>query len=81
MNQQPINAEATKAIDALDGTAAVARIFGLSMPSVSDWKRDGIPRARMMYLRVAHAKKLKGIDLEAATSKPAPLRKTATARA
>lgn len=66
-----MNAPATKIISALGGTAAVARMFGLTMPSVSDWKRDGIPKTRMMYLQAAHADKLQDIDVEAATSKPA----------
>lgn len=64
-----MNSEAIKVIDALDGTAEVARLFNLSMPSVSDWKKDGIPPARMMFLRVAKAKRLAGLDLDAATSK------------
>lgn len=68
MNQQEKNEAAVKVIEALGGTAAVARIFGLEMPSVSDWKKDGIPGARMMFLRVAKAKQLRGIDLAAATS-------------
>lgn len=67
-----MNLHATQVIDALSGTAAVARIFKLSMPSVSDWKKEGIPEARMMYLRVAKRKELAGLDLDAAT---APKRK------
>lgn len=62
------NIHATKVIAALDGTAAVARIFGLSMPSVSNWKREGIPDSRMMYLRAVKAAELEGIDLDAATA-------------
>lgn len=65
-----MNVAATKIIEALGGTAAVSRLFGLSMPSVSDWKRAGIPKARMMYLEVVHADKLRGLDLAAATSLP-----------
>lgn len=63
-----MNQPATQIIEALGGTAAVARMFSLSMPSVSDWKKTGIPRARMMYLQAAHARSLKGIDTVAATS-------------
>ncbi|WP_270175185.1 hypothetical protein [Diaphorobacter sp. ED-3] len=62
-----MNAQATQIIDALGGTAAVSRMFGLSMPSVSNWKKSGIPRPRMMYLEAAHADKLQGIDTVAAT--------------
>ncbi|EFI63659.1 MULTISPECIES: hypothetical protein [Comamonas] len=66
-----MNTSATKVIDALGGTFAVARIFDIKPPSVSDWKRDGIPRARVMYLKAAYRKALAGIDLAEAT---APLR-------
>lgn len=41
-------------IDRLGGTAAVARMFNIKQPSVSDWRKDGIPQARLMYLRLAH---------------------------
>lgn len=74
-NIAPMNAAATEIIDRLGGTAKVSRIFGLSMPSVSDWKRDGIPHARVMFLRAAHRKTLAGIDLDAATARK---QKTAT---
>ena len=69
-----MNISATKVIDALGGTFAVARIFDIRPPSVSDWKRDGIPRARVMYLKAAYRKALVGIDLAEAT---APLRSRA----
>lgn len=65
-----MNKSAIQVIDALGGTAAVARIFEIAMPSVTAWKDDGIPRARMMFLRVAHKKALAEIDLAAATAKP-----------
>lgn len=64
-----MNTSAIQVIDALGGTAAVARIFQVSMPSVSAWKEDGIPPARMMFLRLAHKKMLVDIDLIAATAK------------
>ena len=63
-----MNPHATKIIEALGDTAEVARMFDVRMPSVSDWKKHGIPRARMMYLKVAHAQALDGIDLDAATA-------------
>lgn len=64
-----MNIHAAQVIEKLGGTAEVSRLFGLSMPSVSDWKNDGIPPARMMYLRLAKKRDLKGIDLDAATAK------------
>ena len=39
-------------IDALGGSAAVARLCEVAPAAVSQWKTNGIPRARMMYLRV-----------------------------
>lgn len=41
-------------IDALGGTTAVARIFDIRPPSVTEWKTEGIPKARLMYLKLAH---------------------------
>lgn len=66
-----MNNAATQIIERLGGTAKVSRMFGLAMPSVSDWKRDGIPHARVMFLKVAHKKTLSGLDLEAATARKA----------
>lgn len=37
----------------LGGTTATAELFGIEPPSVSNWKRKGIPPARLMYLEVA----------------------------
>lgn len=39
-------------IDALGGTAEVARLCAVKAPSVSDWRKTGIPRARRMYLEL-----------------------------
>ncbi len=39
-------------IDALGGTAAVALMFKIKSPSVSNWRNTGIPDARRMYLEV-----------------------------
>lgn len=39
-------------IDALGGTAEVARLCQVKPPSVSEWRAKGIPRARLLYLRV-----------------------------
>lgn len=64
-----MNAAASEVIDKLGGTAEVARIFDLRMPSVSDWRVVGIPHGRMMFLRTAHAPALEGFDLDAATAK------------
>jgi len=39
-------------IDAMGGATAVATIFGIRPQAVSQWRRDGIPHARRMYLVV-----------------------------
>lgn len=38
-------------IDDLGGTGEVARFFEIRPSSVSEWRRNGIPQARMMHLR------------------------------
>jgi hypothetical protein len=40
-------------IDLLGGPAETARLFKIRMPSVSGWKKKGLPPARLMYLEVA----------------------------
>lgn len=41
-------------IDALGGTKAVAVLFRIKPPSVSGWRKKGIPGARMDYIRLAY---------------------------
>lgn len=43
--------DSNKAIDLLGGTAEAARFFEVRMPTVSEWRKTGFPRARAMYLR------------------------------
>lgn len=43
---------ANQIIDALGGTSEVARICHVKPPSVSEWRENGIPAARLMYLRL-----------------------------
>lgn len=42
----------TQIIDALGGTAAVASLCNVKSPSVSEWRRVGIPDARRQYLEL-----------------------------
>lgn len=44
---------ASEIIDSLGGTFAVARLCEVKPPSVSEWRITGIPRARMMFLKLA----------------------------
>lgn len=39
-------------IDALGGPSEVARLFDIKQPSVSQWRRDGIPKARRQFLQL-----------------------------
>jgi hypothetical protein len=41
-------------IDALGGTSEVARLCEIQPPSVSEWRRNGIPKAQLKFLRLAH---------------------------
>lgn len=40
-------------IDALGGTSEVAKLCEVRPPSVSDWRRTGIPKPRLMFLKLA----------------------------
>lgn len=45
--------KATRIIDALGGTCAVARIFAIATPSVSHWKAiNEVPKQRLDYLKL-----------------------------
>jgi len=49
-------------IEALGGTYRVAELCEVRPPSVSDWKKHGIPRARMMFLKIARPEVFKALD-------------------
>ncbi len=63
-----MNTHATKIIETLGGTAEVARLFDVRMPSVSGWKLEGIPKARMHYIKAVRPEALADVDAEAATA-------------
>ena len=44
--------DANKIIDALGGTNEVARVCEVTAQAVSQWRDDGIPKARMMFLKL-----------------------------
>ncbi len=50
MENQPL--DPNEIIDAIGGTGATARIFKIKDSSVSEWRVNGIPQARLMYLRL-----------------------------
>ena len=41
-------------IEALGGTTKLAREFGIQHPSVSNWKRDGIPEDRLQFIQLKY---------------------------
>ena len=49
-------------IDRLGGTAAVARMCDIKPPSVSEWRRNGIPKPWLKFLRLARPDVLAEID-------------------
>ena len=44
-------------IDALGGTFAVAALFGIKPPSVSEWRERGIPKSRRQTLSLLYPDK------------------------
>lgn len=40
-------------IDGLGGTSKTAEMFEIAPASVSDWRKNGIPKPRLMYLKLA----------------------------
>jgi len=43
----------SRLIDELGGTVEVSRLCQVSSQAVSKWRNEGIPQARLMYLRLA----------------------------
>jgi len=48
-------------IDRLGGTSAVARLCKVQPASVSGWRKQGIPEAREMFLRLARPDAFAGL--------------------
>lgn len=47
-----MNMTPSQIIDAFGGTTKVAALCQIRTPSVSEWKRTGIPKARLLYLKL-----------------------------
>lgn len=62
--------DANDIIDALGGTTTVAKLCQVKTPSVSEWRRHGIPVARLQYLRLLRPEVFAG--REAANDDTAP---------
>lgn len=59
-----MNEYANKVIDALGGTSEVATLCNVTTGGVSQWRKDGIPDARLMYLKAVRPKVFSQIDQE-----------------
>ena len=67
--------QANDVIDRLGGTGATARLCETSPGAVSQWRRDGIPQARLMYLKLARPDVFEAVG--ASTAAPAPVQQAA----
>ncbi|OXI26880.1 hypothetical protein CFB35_09935 [Burkholderia sp. AU16482] len=57
-------------IDAFGGTAATAYLCQVRMPSVSEWRRNGIPRARLLFLKLARPDLFASLDSRDGSCEP-----------
>ena len=58
-------------IDALGGTSEVARLCEIQPPSVSGWRKLGIPKAQLNFLRLARP----AIFAQLGLAEPVPARR------
>lgn len=56
-------------IDRLGGTSATARLCEVQPPSVSEWRKTGIPKAQLKFLRLARPEVF---DADDVGEEPAP---------
>lgn len=54
-----------RVIDLLGGTSATAALCDVKPPSVSDWRKTGIPKAQLKFLRLARPDVFQEIDEQA----------------
>jgi len=47
-----LDQEAVRLVEAFGGTASLARLCDVNTQAVSQWKRNGIPKARLQFLRL-----------------------------
>lgn len=48
-----MNKKSGEIIDLLGGTVEVSRLCNVTKGAVSQWRENGIPEARLMYLKLA----------------------------
>lgn len=54
--------DANKIIDDLGGTAKVADLCEVTKQAVSQWRSDGIPHARLMFLKAVRPDVFAGVE-------------------
>ncbi|MYM31508.1 hypothetical protein GTP58_24550 [Duganella sp. CY15W] len=47
-------AEANRIIDALGGPSKAALLLGITKSAVCQWRKNGVPKTQLKYLRLAH---------------------------
>ncbi|MBR8028895.1 hypothetical protein KDX27_30290 [Burkholderia cenocepacia] len=62
MDIRPGDAYASQIIDRLGGTGAVADLFEIDSAAVSQWRKKGIPKPRLQFLRLAHPEAFEGLS-------------------
>lgn len=55
-------AYASQIIDRLGGTGKAADLFEIEPAAVSQWRRNGIPKPRMQFLRIARPDVFVGLE-------------------
>lgn len=63
-------------IDKFGGTNEVARLCDVSPQAVSQWRNDGIPNARLMYLKLLRPDVF-GASLACDCTQPQPIKEAA----
>lgn len=59
-----MNENASAIIDTLGGTNEVARLCRVTKGAVSQWRENGIPEARLMYLKLARPDVFEPVETE-----------------
>lgn len=49
----PLNAEAIEVIEKLGGNAKAAELCEVSPAAVSQWRRNGVPKGQLKFIRLA----------------------------
>lgn len=50
-------------LDKIGSSTELAHEFGVTVGAISQWRTDGIPKARLMYLELKYKKAFKDVEL------------------